>query len=97
MSKTRKASGFNPEPLRRDAGPIRVEPGPKLHEVAGGVLSSDGVESGWIYAPAQGVRDLKSDSEPVVLTGADVGELQVVAELVEVRERKAFSPETGPR
>ena len=37
------------------------------------------------------------DFEPIVLTGADEGELQVVAELVEVLERRAFSAETNSR
>ena len=37
------------------------------------------------------------DFEPIVLTGADDGELQVVAELVEVLERRAFSAETNSR
>ena len=60
MSKTRKAFGFYPEPLRIDAGPICVEPLPQLDEVAGRVLSGDEVESGWIYAPAHGVRDVMS-------------------------------------
>ena len=35
--------------------------------------------------------------EPIVLTAADEGELQVVAELVEVLERKALSAETVSR
>ena len=60
MNKTRKAFGFYPEPLRIDAGPIRIEPVPKLDEVAGRVLSGDDVENDWIYAPPQGVRDLMS-------------------------------------
>ena len=97
MSKTRKVFGFYPERLRIDAGPIRVEPLPQLHEVAGRALSGDGVESGWIYAPAQEVRDLNPDFESVVLTGADEGALQVAAELVAVLECKAFSPETDSR
>ena len=60
ISKTGKAFGFYPESLRIEAGPIRVEPLPELEEVAGRVLSGDEVESGWIYAPPQGVRDLMS-------------------------------------
>ena len=60
MGKTSKAFGFYPEPLRLDAGPIRIEPLPQLDEVVRGVLASDQVEDGWIYAPPQGVRDLMS-------------------------------------
>ena len=60
MNKTKKAFGFYPEPLRIDAGPIRIEPVPQLDEVAGRVLSGDDVENGWIYAPPQGVRELLS-------------------------------------
>ena len=37
------------------------------------------------------------DFEPIVVTGADDGEFQVVAELVEVLERRAFSAETISR
>ena len=37
------------------------------------------------------------DFEPIVLTGADEGGLQVVAELIEVLERKAFPAETNSR
>ena len=43
------------------------------------------------------LEPINPDFEPIVLTGADEGELQVVAELVEVLERKAFSAETESR
>ena len=58
MGKTSKAFGFYPEPLRIDAGPIRIDPLPQLDEVVREVLAGDQVEDGWIYAPLQGVRDL---------------------------------------
>ena len=43
------------------------------------------------------LEPVNPDFEPIVLTGADEGELQVVAELVEVLERKALSAETDTR
>ena len=43
------------------------------------------------------LEPINPDFEPIVLTGADEGELQVVAELVEVLERRAFSAETNSR
>ena len=43
------------------------------------------------------LEPVNPDFEPIVLTGADEGEFQVVAELVEVLERKAFSAETDSR
>ena len=60
MNKSRKTFGFYPEPLRIEAGSIRIEPLARLDEVSGGVLSGDEVESGWIYAPPQEVRELVS-------------------------------------
>ncbi len=43
------------------------------------------------------LEPVNPDFEPIVLTAADEGELQVVAELVEVLERKALSAETVSR
>ena len=37
------------------------------------------------------------DFEPIVLTGSDEGELEVIAELVEVLEGAAYSTETDSR
>ena len=60
MGKTSKAFGFYPEPLRIDAGPIRIDSLPQLDEVVRGVLAGDRLEDSWIYAPPQGVGDLMS-------------------------------------
>ena len=60
MSKTSKAFGFYPEPLRIDAGPIRIDPLPQFEEVAREVVAGAQVEDDWIYALPQGVRDLMS-------------------------------------
>lgn len=60
MSKTRKAFGFYPEPLRIDVGSIRIDSLPELDEVVRRVLSGDDVENGWIYASPQGVPDWRS-------------------------------------
>lgn len=43
------------------------------------------------------LQPLNPDFEPILLTGADGAELQVVAELVEVLEPGAFSTETHSR
>ena len=43
------------------------------------------------------LKPVNPDFEPIVLTAADEGELQVVAKLVEVLEPNAFSPETDSR
>ena len=43
------------------------------------------------------LKPVNPDFEPIVLAGADEGELQVIAELVEVLERKAFSADTDSR
>ena len=43
------------------------------------------------------LEPVNPDFEPIVLAGADEGEFQVIAELVEVLERKALSAETVSR
>ena len=43
------------------------------------------------------LEPVNPDFEPIVVTGADEGEFQVIAELVEVLDGKASSAETDPR
>ncbi len=56
----KKTFGFYPDPLRIEAGPVTISPRPDLERVVSDVLTSDTVEDGWIYAPAQQVRDITS-------------------------------------
>ena len=56
----KKTFGFYPDPLRIEAGPITIIPRPDHERVVSDVLTSDTVEDGWIYAPAQQVRDITS-------------------------------------
>lgn len=57
----KKTFGFYPDPLRIETGPITISPRPDLGQVVSDVRASDTVEDGWIYAPAQRVRDIMSD------------------------------------
>ena len=43
------------------AGPITVKPLENLAEIVGQIEASDGIESGWIYAPFQEVRGLTGE------------------------------------
>ena len=43
------------------------------------------------------LESVNPDFEPIVLTGADEGEFQVIAEMLEVLEHEAFAPETDSR
>lgn len=58
MAVCRKTFGFCPEHLRIDAGPIRVRPLPEFQTVVDDSPTWEDVESGWIYAPPQGVQDV---------------------------------------
>ena len=60
--------------------------------------NSDKAEEGDSWRHVKITLDpVNPDFEPIVLTGADEDELHVVAELVEVLGREAFSPETDSR
>ena len=58
IGKTSKAFGFNLEPLRIDAGPIRIEPLPQIEEDTREVFARDQVDNDWKFTPPQGVQDL---------------------------------------
>lgn len=52
--------GFYPDPLQIKAGPITIRPLAALKKAARAVLTSDGVENDWIYAPASQVQNMQS-------------------------------------
>ena len=60
MNEIEKAFGFYPEPLRIDAGSIRIWPLPVHRELVDTVLARDGVDKGWVYAPRGQVGDVTS-------------------------------------
>ena len=55
-----KRSGFYPEPLRIDAGPVSIRPLANLEAIVESVFAADEVEDGWIYAQPQQTRDVMS-------------------------------------
>ena len=57
MAVCSKKFGFYPERLQSNAGPIKVRPLPEFQATVDDSSTWEEVESGWIYAPPQGVRD----------------------------------------
>jgi len=60
MAPMTKRFGFYPELLRIDAGPVSVRPLANLEAIVESVFAGDEIEDGWIYAPPQQTRDVKS-------------------------------------
>ena len=56
----KKDFGFFPDLLQVTAGPVTIGPLPDLEQKVSDLLSCDGIEDDWIYAPPQRVRDFVS-------------------------------------
>ena len=61
MTKLKKEFGFYPEPIRIDAGPVRVRPLPEHAVIVERVLACDRIQNDWMYAGPAQVRELISD------------------------------------
>ena len=60
MGTMKKEFGFYPEPLRLDAGSVKVRTLPNFRSIVDSVGEYGEVEDGWIYAPPSRVRGLAS-------------------------------------
>ena len=61
MTKLKKEFGFYPEPIRIDAGPVRVRPLPEHAVIVDRVLACDWIQNDWMYARPAQVRGLISN------------------------------------
>ncbi len=60
MSERAVPFGYYPRPLDITAGPVTIRTLPNLDETVTAIAQNEGLESGWLYAPPQGVRDFMS-------------------------------------
>ena len=60
MNMIETAFGFYPKALEIDTGAIRIRTFPEFDEAVEEVLSSEQVDNGWIYVPAQQTCDFVS-------------------------------------